>query len=255
MDREDLWEARGTTWMLRFGTATRRFIDDHLDELIATEKRIPESHRFLIPQFKELKRRIESQRTWEQKAIEISSAYKKEMSDRYPWFNLLPDSLARDKLFEHALADPIYKSKVLHYQRYHLYENNWDASLIRTSSIAILWHLKQIRGTAPASIEEFLDGMGLRPFHEAPCGSFPIVIEDGVNIPVNGIYYNNRSDTVYFNRRDLQGVLDERSRAIAPHSFYLDEFSILSRLCIEVLENDSCSSLYYKTDQDCLIIN
>ena len=55
------------------------------------------------------------------------------------------DSISIEKNIEFCLTDPIFKSKVLHYNEYDLGENTWDASLIRTSAVALLWKIKTLR--------------------------------------------------------------------------------------------------------------
>ncbi len=242
-------------WMLGFGTSTRRFIDDNLDELIATEKQLPRVYSELVPDLKELKRRIESQRKWEQVAIDISISSKKEMTLNYPWYQL-HDSLSREQQIEHYLNDPIYKGRLLHYNDYQLGENVWDASLIRSSSIALLWKIKEIRGNTPPTIEEFLIGFDLEPFETLSCDIYPYEVADKVYLHTSFIMYNNKEDTIYFNLTDTQGrIRNSETWSLAPHSFLLYELSANVNRCIQVLENDSCQTVFHGTKEDYVIIN
>ncbi len=253
LSREQLSNRR-VMWQLGFGTSTRRFIDDNLDELIATEKQLPSAYKPLTPELKELKRRIESQRKCEQIAIDISISSRTEMANRYPWYNL-SDSLSGESYIDHILTDPIYKSKLLHYNAYQLDENTWDATIIRTSSVALLWKLKQIKRTAPPTIEEFLDQLGLRSFQKMDCDGYPFEVTEEINLYSNFIFYNNRSDTVYFNFRNSEGEIFNEKLSLPPHSFQLDEWAFGNDECIEMLQNDSCHAVYRRSKEDYLIFN
>jgi hypothetical protein len=250
-----LRENRDLVRYLGFGTSSRRFIDDNLDEIIATEKQLPAAYAQLIPDLKELKRRIESQRKWEQVAIDISISSKKEMTLEFPWYQLR-DSLSRELRIEHYLTDPIYKGRVLHYNDYQLGENVWDATLIRTSSIALLWKIREMRGTAPPTIEGLLRAMDLKPFQALSCDAYPFEPAEEIHLHANFIMYNNRSDTVYFNVANTEGrILNSDEWSLAPHSFQLDEWSLSIDRSIEVLDGDSCHAVYRRTKEDYLIIN
>jgi hypothetical protein len=248
----DNWQIRRG---LGFGTSTRRFIDDNLNELISTEKQLPSNYKLFIPELKELKRRIDSQRKWEQVAVDISISSKKEMTLKFPWYRLR-DSLSNELQIEHFLTDPIYKGKLLHYNDYQLDENIWYASLIRTSSVALLWKIRKMKGSAPPKIEDFLEELGLRPFLTKNCDAYPYEVNEMINLRMNFIFYNNRSDTLYFNLTDNKGhIHNSDPMSLPPFSFELDGADLESMDNIQILDKDSCQKIYYRTKQDYLIIN
>lgn len=255
LTQEILRNSRRMVWNLGFGTSTRKFIDDNLDELISLEKQLPETYTPLTPELKELKRRIESQRKWEQVAIDISISSQKEMTQQFPWYQLR-DSLSRELRNEHYLTDPIYKGRLLHYNNYQLDESVWDASLIRTSSVALLWQIKQIRGTGPSTLEEFLDDLGLEPFQTIECGAYPLEAVEEINLLSSFILYNSKSDPAHYNVCNSRGeILNRQELSLPPYSFQLKEWNLRVNQCIEVLDTDSCKTIYRRTKQDYVIIN
>lgn len=252
---EILRDNRELVWHLGFGTSTRKFIEDNLDELISAEKQLPTAYAQLTPDLKELKRRIESQRNWEQVAIDISISSRKEMTEEFPWYQLY-DSLSIASKIEHYLTDPIYKGKLLYYNWYQIGENVWDATLIRTSSLALLWQIKEIRGTAPSTIEGFLEEFGLKSFETMECGALPFEVSEEIHLYSNFIFYNSTSDTAYFKIHGSEGqALIIGKQSLPPHSFQLMELELGVDQCIEVLDNDSCQTLYHRAKEDYLIIN
>ena len=241
---------------LSFSTATQQFIDDNLDEFIENEKQIPDKYTFLIPELKELKRRIESQRRWEKAAIEISMARRKELTDTFPWF-WLRDSLDLEKRTDHILNDPIYKSKLLHYNHYQLNENVWDVNIIRTSSVALLWEIKKLRLTTDIPIKGFLESLNLKPLEKLACNSAPYTIKEEIGIGKNAIIYNNTNNTVFYNIINLDGKIMDNGKAyeIPAKSFELDEWDLSNDELIQYIANDSCKAVYQLTKEDYLILN
>ena len=251
--REDL--LKNPALFLEFSTNTKQFIDDNLDELIDLEKVLPEKYAQLIPKLKELKTRIKSQRKWEKMVIEISMERKKENADQLPWLNL-SDSLSIEKSIDYYLTNPFYKNKILHYNDYDLDENTWDASLINTSSVALLWTIKNLRGTENASIDSFLKKLGMIPFQEIECDGYPFEKKESINFRLNHIFYNNTDKTVFYNYVNLEGeIWNRKKRSLPPKSFNLSDFSLNTNYFIEALENDSCKKIYRRIKEDYLVIN
>ena len=251
--REDLWKNQGL--FLRFGTSTKDFIDDNLNALINLEKELPKQYVALVPELKLLKARIASQRKWEKAVVEISRARKKELADQLPTL-FLTDSISIEKNIEFCLTDPILKSKVLHYNEYDLGENTWDASLIRTSAVALLWKVKTLRNTAETSLDELLKSSGLKPFQELNCDAFPIKPMEKTGFRLNCIIYNNADTEVCYNVLDTEGkVINSSKLSLAPKSFILSEFSLAEHRLIQVIKNDTCRKTYRRLKQDYFIMN
>ena len=238
-----------------FGTNTRDFVDDNLDALIDLEKELPKKYIALVPQLKELKARIESQRKWEKAVVEMSMQRGKELADQLPTL-YQTDSISIEKNINYYLSDPIFKNKVIHYNHYELNENTWDASLIRTSAVALLWQIKTLRGGADTTLDKFLKKFELKPFQELNCGEFPVETIENTNFRLNYVFYNNSDKEVLFNILDTEGkVLNSKKLSILPKSFKLNQYSLSEDRLVQVLENNTCKKLYRRLKQDYLIIN
>jgi len=251
--REDL--LKNPNLFLGFPTMTRRYTDHHLDELIDLEKDLPKKYSKIIPELKELKIRIESQRKWEKAVVELSLERHKEMADQLPWLNL-NDSLSMEKRINYHLTDPFLKNKILNYNNINLDENTWDASLIRTSSVALLWTIKSLRGTENTSIDFFLEKFGMRPFQELECDGYPFEKKENINFRLNYIFYNNTDETVFYNYMNLEGkILNRNKISLPPKSFNISASRLKTNTFIEVLKNDSCNKVYRRIKEDYLVIN
>ena len=239
---------------LFFQTNTKKINDDNLDELIELEKQLSKKYIQLTPNLKKLKRQIESRRKWEKAVVDIVMSRQKELADELPFFNLR-DSLSREKIINYILTNPIYKSKILHLNNYQLNENIWDATLIRTSSVALLWKIKSLREDAPTSIETFLKNLGLKPFQELECGEHPFEEKEPI-FRRNFIIYNNTDKIVFTNFLNTEGeALNPKKIILQPKSFRLEEVDLGVNIFIEVLENDTCKKVYRRINEDYLIIN
>ncbi len=239
-----------------FGTFTQQFSDDRLNELISIEKQLPKNYKALIPHLKELKRRIESQRNWEKKAVDLSLSRFKEMTDTQPWL-FKSDSISRDKARHYYLTDEIYQNKVLHYNTLQLAENVWDATLIRTSSAVILWKIKNLR-TKNNSLDlaSFLSDRSLEPFEELNCSQNKYETRESISFGRNFIIYNNTDKKIKFNIIKQTGEIVSKG-SIAPKSLLFDESVELStnRLVQRIDDTGSCSKVYRYTKEDYLIFN
>ena len=239
---------------LFFGTNTKKINDDNLDELIELEKQLSKKYIQLFPNLKKLKRLIESRRKWEKAVIDIAMSRQKEFTDELPYYNLR-DSLSTEKIINYILTNPNYKSKILHFNKYQLNENIWDATLIRTSSVALLWKIKSLREDAPTSIETFLKNLGLKPFQELECGEHPFEEKEPI-FRRNFIIYNNTNKIVFANVLNTEGeALNPKKNILQPKSFGLEEVGLGVNIFIEVLENDTCKKVYRRINEDYLIIN
>ena len=240
---------------LTFSISMRKFIHDNLDDLILHEKQLSNKYYALIPDFKELKRRIESQQQWEKTVFDLRMSRKKEMVDELPFFNQW-DSLSRVKTFNHVTTNPSHKNKILDYYQYELNENIWDATLIRTSSVALLWKIKSIREKDPITIESFMKNLGLKPLQEFECGNQSFQETEIITFRRHLIIYNNTDDTVLYNHINKNGeILNKELISLEPKSFRLEEFSYWRDAFIEVVENDNCKKMYLRNKEDYLIFN
>jgi len=238
-----------------FGTFMQQFIDDNLNELISFEKQLPKQYVPLIPELKELKRRIESQRNWEKKAVDLSLSRFKELTDALPWY-FKSDSISRDKALDYYLKDEIYKNKVLHYNTLQLSENVWDATLIRTSSAILLWKLRNMRAKDhTVNLQTFLASKDLQPFEEFNCNDRPYETREPINFGRNFIVYNNTDTQIDINIITTAGEIVSTG-TIPPKSFALDEFSYPTNLLIERVDHTTtCKQVYRYTKEDYLIFN
>jgi hypothetical protein len=111
-------------------------------------------------------------------------------------------------------------------------------------------------GSAPPNIEDFIEELGLRPFLTKNCDAYPYEVSEETNLRMNFIFYNNRSDTLYFNITDNKGhIQNSDPMSMPPFSFELDYARLASNRNIQILDMDSCQKVYYRTKQDYLIIN
>jgi hypothetical protein len=238
-----------------FPTSMRQYNDDNLNKLIALEEDLPKDYLNFFPQLKELKRRINSQRHWEQKGVDLSWERQKENVDELPWY-FLRDSISRNKAVDYVLSDSIYKNKLRHYYTLDLRENVWDASLIKTSSVALLWEISKLRGTSDPSIETFLDKLNLVPFQELTCDGFPYKETENAIGRLNFIFYNNTDNTIEYLVVDLDGKhLTNRLRSISPKSFYLEEERLRKNELIEISVNGTCKRIYRRDKEDYIVVN
>ncbi len=239
-----------------FGTNTQQFADDRLSELISVEKRLPNKYKKLITDLKELKRRIESQRSWEKKAVDLSLSRFKEMTDTLPWM-FKYDSISRDKARDYYLTDEIYKNKVLHYNTLQLSENVWDATLIRSSSVVLLWQLKKIRTKNNAlDLKSFLISKGLEPFEELDCSERPFKNRESISFGRNFILYNNSDKEVLFNVIETSGELISTGRLKSKSILFNESVNLSTNRLIErVDDSGSCVKVYRYTKEDFLIFD
>ncbi len=249
--RKNFWDLSRA---LTFSVSMRKFNHDNLDALIAFEKQLSKKYIALIPVLKELKTRIESQRQWEQTVLDLQMLRTKELVDELPFYNW-DDSVSREKIINYVLTNPSYKNKILHYYGYQLDENVWDATLIRTSSVALLWKIKSMRAEGPISIEPFLKDFGLKPFQKLECGEQSFEAKEEIDFRRHYIIYNNTNNTVFYNHLDANGeILNSEEISLSPNSFRLDEFAYRGDSFIEVLADGSCKKAYRRAKADYLVL-
>ena len=235
-----------------FGTNTQQYLHDGLDEIISLEKQLPEHYRTLITELKKLKTRINSQKFWEGESLNLAASLEKEHVGKFTWYDRY-DSLSLEKAIRHALTDSIYRNKVNHYTKLLLNENVWDATLIRTSSIALLWRIKSIKGEDNSmNIKQFFDEHDLKPLLEYTCGDKPYRRYD-INFRRNFIIYNNTNDSISLYSIDESGKrLD--STELPPKQFLLEQFSMRQNRFLEIALEYECSRVFKLYKEDYLLI-
>ena len=234
-----------------FQTFTRFIQDERLNEIIAQEKQLSNYYQSLMPELKRLKTRIESRRFWESEALSLSMQRYKEFADQTPWFNGL-DSLAINNIITRSLEDKIYRNKVEHYNALQLDENVWDGTLIRTSSVALLWELKSTKDET-LEIEKFLKNLNLKPFIEYECNE---AINKAYNAGFrrNLIIYNTQSKEVTLQVRSKTGVFQSHI-TIPAESFHLrGQFALGKNDFLELEENENCRKVFDPYNEDYLIL-
>ena len=235
-----------------FGTNTVQFLDDRLDEIIALEKQLPSHFQDLIPNSKKLKTYMNSQRFWESESLNLAMSRIKEYTDTYPWFGR-SDSLSMEKAITHALTDPIYRNKVKHYNNLQLNENVWDVSLIRSSSVALLWQIKMIKSQDKTkNIKEFFHDLELKPLLEYSCQDKPYKTTD-INFRRNFIIYNNTNDSITIHVVNKSGEQLSTTK-FPPKKFYLGQFTMQNDIFLESTFEGQCKKVFKLDKEDYLLI-
>ena len=226
--------------------------DERLDEVIEKEKELSNTYKSLLPEIKLLKRKIKAWRFWQDKTLELSMQRKKELASKTPAFRW-NDSLGLEKIIDRSLNDKIYRSEANQYARYQLDENIWEANLIRTSSVILLWKLKSAKDKN-LRIEDFFINLNLRPYKEFPCGEVPKKKYE--------TYFER--DIIIYNKQEKEVVLKWRYKRndnfdtikIPPKSF-LDvkyDVSLDSHNYFELEKEGKCSKVYDANKEDYIIL-
>jgi len=234
-----------------FGTRTIKFLDDRLIEVIASEKQLPSRYEGLIPGLKLLKSRIDEHRFWESRALDYSRKKIEDYVDRFTWYNRT-DSLSLKKHIKHALTDTIYRNTVNRYTRLQLNENVWYASLMRTSSVALLWQIKQIQGLDETlTIREFLNDLGLKPLSEHACSDKPYKVND-IDFKRSVILYNNTNEPITYYSIDETGKRYYHEKVPA-NKFLVNYERGRTNRFIEYIKDDECIKIFKQNKEDYLV--
>ena len=240
-------------YLLNFGTSTQRFIDNNLLEIIEAENKLPESYLPLIPKLKELKRRIDSRKLWEERELHLSGERTKEMIDQFEWY--FGNDAASVGQANAYYASTLHKNKVIQYYAIRLSENTYDASLIRTSSIVLLWEIAQLKNQED-TILDFLRKLGLNPLNQINCSD-----------PNNTSFENQagfRRNFVIYNDTDADITLEERIKNDSTHSaqllipskgFFMDEFYLFQNEYLLLNKANGCNTIYYHEAGDFIVIH
>jgi len=235
-----------------FDTHTMQFQDDRLKELIALEKQIPKRYKELISDIKLLKTHIDSRRFWESKALALADKKKEEYVNKFPWY-YSNDSLSFEKAIRHTLTDTIYRNNVSYYTDLQLNENVYDATLMRTSSVELLWQIKSIkRLNKTLTIKQFLNELHLKPLTEYACNDKPYKRNE-IFFRRNFMVYNNTKDSITFNYVDESGNR-EHPLTVAPNNFLPNGQIMNSSQFIELTVDYECKGVFKQNKEDYLLI-
>lgn len=243
-------------YFLYFDTHTQNYVDDNLLKIINLENELPPQYASLVPDLKELNKRIKSRRTWEEKEIEISLSRRKEMLDNLPWY-FPRDTLEIQQSAKFFSSNQFHKNKIRQFLEFRLNENIWDASLLRTTSVALLWEIKKSRSSGKnLKMEPFLQDLGLRPMTTIMCYDPNVdMIKNEVSFRRNFIFYNESEDTVAFTIRRKSNHEPIGYVKKPPGHLAKDEFSMNRYRYYARMENDSCQTIYYHSKGDYIIFN
>ncbi|MBO3116105.1 hypothetical protein J4050_05065 [Winogradskyella sp. DF17] len=241
--------------ILAFGSYRTRstFLgDERLDEVIEQEKELSNAYKSFLPEIKLLKRRIKAWRFWQNKTLELSMQRNKELASKTPEFRR-NDSVGFEKIIDRSLNDKIYRSEVNHYIRYQLGENVWEANLIRTSAVILLFKLKSTKDKN-LMVEDFFTNLNLRPYQEFPCGEVPKKKYE-TYFERDVIIYNNQEKEVilkwhYKNNENFDTI------NIPPKSFLDVKYgvSIEPESYFELEKDGKCSKVYDANKEDYIIL-
>lgn len=227
--------------------------DERLNEVIAQEKQLSSEKKNLLTNIKLIKRRIKAWRFWQNKTLELAMQRRKELASKTPVITDKNRDEVFEKLFTRSLEDKIYRNEVLHYTGMQLGENVWEANLIRTSSIILLWKLRSSKNKA-LKINTFLKKLDLEPLIEFPCGMVPnkeyetyfdrsILIYNSQDVPVNITLRSKNSDRIDSQKIPAKSFLDP--------SIYFD---IDNTRYFEYRKNEKCLKLYDANKEDYIIL-
>jgi hypothetical protein len=229
-----------------FETNTSRFNDEHLNELIAIEKQLPKKYQSIIHKLKELKRLLESQKIWEKAVVDLAKQRRKEFVETLPWL-YESDSISTEKAKDFILNDPIYRNKVIQYTNLQLEENIWDATIIRTMAIALLWDIKKMDPNDETDIKDYLKNKKLKPFETFDCEAKTYNTGKHLNFRTTFVLIKNNRKEITLNFIDKNKVITQSinlSPAVNNPSFIIREYYFGKVEFIEVVEENKCSKIY-----------
>jgi len=238
--REMLAENPSLGWR-PFSISMRDFEEENLNELISLEKNLPNKYLPLVKDLKLLKTRIDSRKKWEDLVVKSSLDISKEMDD-LSWL-YKRDSISKENRLDY-LTGPVFFNKMKRFNRLQLSENIWDATLIRTTSIVILWKIKNMGNeNSTGELKEFLNSHGLKPWLKLDCDQRIFTPSSSLNFRTNYVIYNNLQKEVDLNSFDLNGVQLPDNK-LQPKAFFLAETDQYDGYIIEVKDDDRCTGAF-----------
>ncbi len=229
-----------------FGTNTSRFNDEHLNELIAIEKQLPKKYQSIIHKLKKLKRLLESQKIWEKAVVDLAKQRRNEFVETLPWL-YESDSISTEKAKDFILNDPIYRNKVIQYTNLQLEENIWDATIIRTMAIALLWDIKKMDPNDETDIKDYLKNKNLKSFETFDCEVKTYNTDKHLNFRTTFVLIKNNRKEITLNfidkNKDITQSINLHPDENNP-SFIIGEYYFGKVGFIEVVEENKCSKIY-----------
>jgi hypothetical protein len=134
-----------------------------------------------------------------------------------------------------------------------LNENVWEANLIRTSSVVLLWELKTSK-EKDLNIETFLKGLDLHPFIEFLCDKDSNKKYE-TNFSRSVIVYNNQDIEVSL-KRHYKSTDDIDIYLIPPKSFLNigSSINIYNNVYFELEKDGKCDRVFDANKEDYIIL-
>ncbi|PRX54167.1 DUF6090 family protein [Flagellimonas meridianipacifica] len=243
--------------LIELGTFSENFLDDNLAKIIEKEKEIPLEYKNLIPHLKELQRRITSQRKWESIILDMVYEHRTEYSKKLDWLHKR-DSLSLAKSTEFMLTDAIFKNQLKNWSRTMLNENFWDMSLIQSSSVFLLWKIKEIwNSDVNISFEEFMMKNGMNPMKSFECNEELFVTNPTYEFRINTTIFNNTSERVTLDV--VNQTKDEIfTISIPANDLFINELNLGANQnygYLKLKKDDKCSQIYAFAPNGFLVLN
>jgi len=230
-----------------FDTYVRDFEVENLEALISLEKKLSHSDKALLPTAKDIRRSIAMRKIWETKGTDLSLERYKEFADELPWF-YDSDSISNIKRDNYILNNPNFRNKAIHYLNFQLNENVFFASAIRSSSLILLWNLRQ-ENNSDDGFSNFLL-KGLLPFTKINCDSLTQMKPEFIGFRNVFIIYNPSAQDVILNRFDGQNTIN-RSLKLNANSYRL--LTMKEKEYIQL--GDSCQNVFFPVRNGFLLLD
>ncbi|MEM9078252.1 MAG: DUF6090 family protein [Bacteroidota bacterium] len=243
--------------LIELGTFSQNFLDDNLAKIIENEKEIPSDYENLIPHLKELQRRITSQKKWEGIILDMVYEHRAEYAKKLDWL-YKRDSISRNKSIEFMLTDAIFKNQLKNWSRTMLNENFWDMSLIKTSSVFLLWKINTIQNKdISVSFEEVMMENEMNPMSVFECNEELVVTNPTYGFRINSTLFNNMDKEVTL---DLITKTGDRlfSISIPPKDLFINELELGANqnyAFLELKKDSVCTKIYGFVPNGFLIID
>ncbi|RKD92134.1 DUF6090 family protein [Mangrovibacterium diazotrophicum] len=186
--------------IIKGGSATRRYPDENLNDILAGENYIPERYSGLVPDLKELKVLLESQKKWETAVLEFNENWAKYQNDNLPWLHQT-DPASKEAKLDYYLNDPYYINRLYWYATLQFDENTYDATKISSLSVALLWLINAVK-VNPDKIDfmTFMKQHGFVPFEEKDSNASFDSLEYRTQFRMSFPIYNNLGSAVTLKR-------------------------------------------------------
>ena len=128
-----------------------------------------------------------------------------------------------------------------------LEENIWDATIIRTMAIALLWDIKKMDPNDETDIKDYLKNKNLNPFESFDCEVKTYNTDKHLNFRTTFVLIKNNRKEITLNfidkNKDITQSINLHPDANNP-SFIIGEYYFGKVELIEVVEENKCSKIY-----------